>query len=215
MGLTLVPGCGSRSTTNTLPGAATSSLQTLARSLQGTLLLPGSPGFDSASAPWNLRYAGQKPAAVARCLNAVDVQTCIQWSVINQVPLVARSGGHSYAGYSLTPGLMIDVSPINQIQFDGASGLAVVGGGARNSDVYSVLRPPSVAITHGRCKAVGVAGLVLGGGIGFNMRAQGLTCDQLVETEIVTAAGEILTSMRIATPTSSGRVVAPGEVISA
>jgi FAD/FMN-containing dehydrogenase len=67
-----------------------------------------------------------------------------------------------------------------------------MGGGARNANVYAGLRPANRSITHGRCEGVGVAGLVLGGGIGFSQRRRGLTCDQLVETEIVTAAGERL-----------------------
>ena len=67
-----------------------------------------------------------------------------------------------------------------------------LSGGARNANVYAALRPLGRAITHGRCKGVGVAGLVLGGGIGFSQRLQGLACDQLVETEIVIASGELL-----------------------
>lgn len=65
-------------------------------------------------------------------------------------------------------------------------------GGARNADVYRALGPVNRALTHGRCKGVGVAGLVLGGGIGFSQRLRGLTCDQLIETEIVIASGELL-----------------------
>ena len=67
-----------------------------------------------------------------------------------------------------------------------------LGGGARNADVFTALRAGNHAITHGRCKGVGVAGLTLGGGIGFSQRLHGLTCDQLVETEIVIASGELL-----------------------
>jgi hypothetical protein len=193
LGASLVPwGCGSVDQSALgVPGF--SGWDLLARSLQGTLLFPGSKEFDRVSSPWNLRYLGKKPAAVARCLSSRDVQTCILWAQSQGVPLVARSGGHSYAGYSLTTGLMIDVSLMNQINFENSTGIARVGGGARNLDVYTALRAPSVSLTHGRCKAVGVAGLVLGGGIGFNMRARGLTCDQLVETEVVTAQGQILT----------------------
>jgi len=165
----------------------------LASALQGRLLRPGQPNFDSASAPWNLRYAGLKPAAVARCLSVEDVRASLLWATNHGVPLVARSGGHSYAGYSLTKGLMIDVSQMRALSLDANTGLVKVAGGARNATVYEALRAPSLAVTHGRCRQVGVAGLALGGGIGFNMRARGLTCDQLVETEIVLASGDILT----------------------
>jgi hypothetical protein len=155
-------------------------------------VLPGDPSFAGIAQPWNLRFAEILPSAIARCLSSADVATCLLWAQANQVPVVARSGGHSYAGYSTTTGLMIDVSPISQVQYDAGSGLAQVGGGARNKDVYASLRPAGTAVTHGRCGAVGVAGLVLGGGIGFNMRHQGLTCDQLVETEMVTVSGQTL-----------------------
>lgn len=193
-GLWLGAGCGSGTTTSA-PGLGElqAPLQALARSLQGPVLLPGAEGFSALVAPWNLRFASQIPAALARCASLADVQACLAWAQIYGVPLVTRSGGHSYAGFSLTPGLMLDVSLMNSVQLDPGTGLARVGGGARNGDVYAALRAPSVAITHGRCKAVGVGGLVLGGGIGFNMRLHGLTCDGLVETEMVTASGDVLT----------------------
>lgn len=192
LGLATIAGCGS-SPFDLPSGPVRLPFETLARALQGELLLPGMPNFDSVSAPWNLRYASQKPAAVARCISAQDIQAAIQWAIFNRVPLVCRSGGHSYSGFSLTPGLMIDVSQMNQLSLDPVTGLATLGAGARNRDVYAALRAPSVSITHGRCRGVGVAGLVLGGGIGFNMRLHGLTCDQLVETEIATAQGQLLT----------------------
>lgn len=165
----------------------------LARSLQGPLLRPGMPDFEQIAAPWNLRYASRMPGAIARCSSPADVQASLEWATSNHVPLVARSGGHSYAGYSTTPGLMIDVSPMNSVAFDPATGQATLGGGARNRDAYAAMRPLSVAVTHGRCKGVGVAGLVLGGGIGFNMRAHGLTCDQLLSTDVVLPTGELVT----------------------
>ncbi|MBI4469979.1 MAG: FAD-binding oxidoreductase [Acidobacteria bacterium] len=161
----------------------------LASALHGQLVRPGDMDYLRYASPWNLRYAGVLPGGIARCADTGDVQASLGWARKYDVPLVIRSGGHSYAGFSTTQGLMIDVSPMNRVSFDPSTGMATLGGGARNADVYANLRPPSVAVTHGRCKAVGVAGLVLGGGIGFNMRAHGLTCDQLVQTEMVLADG--------------------------
>jgi FAD/FMN-containing dehydrogenase len=113
----------------------------------------------------------------------------VLWAKANGMPLAIRSGGHSYAGYSTTSGLLIDVSSMNEVGAPDVEGRVRMGGGARNANVYAGLRPANRSITHGRCEGVGVAGLVLGGGIGFSQRRRGLTCDQLVETEIVTAAG--------------------------
>jgi FAD/FMN-containing dehydrogenase len=156
----------------------------------GALLRPGNPGYEDAARPNNLRYASVLPEGIARCTNAKDVAQSIDWCREYGVPLAPRSGGHNYAGYSTTTGLLIDVSPMTATSFDRATGILTVGGGAKNADVYAYLPQFNAAITHGRCKAVGVAGLVLGGGIGFNMRARGLTCDQLVESQIVTADGQ-------------------------
>lgn len=176
-----------------LPGSPTPAWNELAASLQGPLLMPGAPDFAAKARPWALQYASTLPQGIAQCLGEADVQACLQWAQAYKVPLVARSGGHSYAGYSTTTGLMVDVSAMNRVDIDGATGIARLGGGARNKHVYAACRPYGRAVTHGRCKDVGVAGLVLGGGIGFNMRAHGLTCDGLTETRIVLADGRALT----------------------
>lgn len=163
----------------------------LKRSLRGGLLLPGDPGFAMRAQPWALQYASRTPEAIATCANEDDVRTALGWAERHEVPLVARSGGHSYAGNSTTTGLMIDVAKINSVEIDPDSGVARLGGGARNRNVYAACRPFSRAVTHGRCKEVGVAGLVLGGGIGFNMRLHGLTCDGLTGTRVVLANGDV------------------------
>lgn len=164
----------------------------LASSMEGPLLMPGAPDFAMTARPWALQYASTVPQGIAQCLNESDVKACLKWAQHNQVPLVARSGGHSYAGYSTTTGLMIDVSKMCGVDIDSATGIATMGGGARNKHVYDACRPHNRAVTHGRCLDVGVAGLVLGGGIGFNMRAHGLTCDGLTATRIVLADGRAL-----------------------
>lgn len=165
----------------------------LAAKLQGSLLRPGMSSFVDLSTPWALQYASTVPQAIAQCRTEADVQTCIQWAKAHAMPLVARSGGHSYGGYSLTTGLMINVSALNSFSYDPNTGLATVGSGARNRTIFTECKPLNRAIPHGRCYEVGVAGLVLGGGIGFDMRLHGLTCDALRETRIVLADGRVLT----------------------
>jgi hypothetical protein len=139
-----------------------------------------------------LRFAQLLPAGIPRCTSPEDVRACLLWARSNDVPLAIRSGGHSYAGFSTTSGLMIDVSLMKEVGEVDPAGRVRMGGGARNANVYSALGPRNRALTHGRCKGVGVAGLVLGGGIGFSQRLRGLTCDQLIETEIVLPSGELL-----------------------
>lgn len=164
----------------------------LANSLSGPLLRPHDFDFAKYAAPYNLRYAHVQPRGIAICATSKDVATAILWCRELEVPFVARSGGHSYAGYSTTRGLLIDLSAMRSVYFDPATGTVLIGGGTRNRDLYDALEQRNAAITHGRCPAVGAAGFLLGGGIGFNMRANGLACDQLAASEIVTADGKIL-----------------------
>ncbi len=166
--------------------------RTLARSISGPVLRPGDPGFAELALPYNLRAASVLPAGIARCLNAPDVAEAIKWSRRYGFPLVARSGGHSSADFSVTRGLMIDTKLMNQAQFDGRTGVATIGGGCLNADVYRALRQNDATITHGRCPTVGAAGFLLGGGIGFNIRRLGVAVDSLVASQIVTADGEIV-----------------------
>jgi len=166
--------------------------QILSNQLNGTVLLPGTPGFDPYTIPYALQYGKTIPQAVVRCMSENDVIATVKWARENSITITTRSGGHSYAGYSSTNELLLDLSGMTDITLNSSTGLATVAGGARNRHVYSKFREANLAITHGRCKSVGIGGLVLGGGIGFNMRAHGLTCDQLVETRMVTAEGDVL-----------------------
>ena len=165
----------------------------LTRQLSGQVLRPGDPTFADVARPNNLRYAKTMPAGIARCRTSGDVAQAILWCREHDVPLAARSGGHSYAGFSTTRGLMIDVGSMNAAKFNPAEGTVTIDGGARNGDLYRALRPTNMTMTHGRCPTVGAAGFLLGGGIGFNMRAHGIGCDQLIATDIVTADGKLRT----------------------
>jgi FAD/FMN-containing dehydrogenase len=171
---------------------ATAKFDALSRRLPGSVLRPGAEGYTTFTAPWNLRWTGKRAVAqaVVRATSAADVASTIRWATETNTPMVARSGGHSYTGYSTTEGVVVDVSLMNGVKFDESTKRVTLGGGVRNRDAYASLKDVSRTITHGRCYGVGVAGLVLGGGIGFNMRRFGLTCDQLVSTEMVLANGE-------------------------
>jgi hypothetical protein len=116
------------------PVASTSALEDLRKRLDGTLMLPGDSGYLSASAAANGRYLDIRPLAVARCANESDIVTCITWCNENGVLPVGRGGGHSYAGYSTTTGLMIDIRRLNAVSVDKRRGTVTCGGAALKND---------------------------------------------------------------------------------
>ena len=141
----------------------------------------GTPVFDSL-------YDGIHPLAVAQPLDAEDVAAAVKWASKTGVHIVARSGGHSYGGYSTTSGVIVDVSRLKGVALD-RHGHAVIGAGARLIDVYDHLAQHGRTVPAGSCPTVGIAGLALGGGVGFASRKFGLTCDNLLEATIVLADG--------------------------
>ncbi|WP_172639104.1 FAD-binding oxidoreductase [Streptomyces tailanensis] len=140
--------------------------------------------------PDNLRYAHIEPAGIVACATPRDVQTAVRWAVDHGVPLAPRSGGHNYAGHSTTRGLLIHLRRMRAVTVSGERRLTV-GGGATNSDVYEA-RAANLYFPGGRCPGVGVAGLTLGGGLGFNDRKWGLSCDRLLSTDVVLADGSLV-----------------------
>lgn len=171
------------------------SLDDLAAQLDGWLLRPSDEAYATANYPSNARYGNVLPRAIAMCTSPRDVQNCIKWVRGEQDKRFAiRSGGHNYAGFSTTQGLLIDVKPINGIRLDRQGGTVTIGGGANNQNMADGLRRFPVAVPSGRCPTVGASGLVLGGGWGFSATHSGLTCDALVATDIVLADGTIVTA---------------------
>jgi FAD/FMN-containing dehydrogenase len=153
---------------------------------------PGGAAYGSAAQLFNPRFDGILPAAIAYCQSDSDVQRTIAFATAHAVPIAARSGGHSYAGYSTGTGIVCDVSRMAAVTVQGGSG-AMVGAGARLVDVYAATAPHGVAIPGGSCPTVGIAGLALGGGLGVVGRKFGLTSDNLAGLRVVTAAGDVLT----------------------
>lgn len=165
----------------------------LDRLVKGRVFLPGSPGFRVNSELFNLRYRDRKPAAVLSVANQDDVRDAIRWARDNEVEVVARSGGHSFAGYSVNDGLVLDLSRLALARADEATGLVTVGGGTRVGQIYDAVQPYEMAFATGTSPRVGIAGLSLGGGCAFASRKLGLTLDAMVETTMVTADGSVLT----------------------
>ena len=174
-----------------LADAAPVPLQRLARELDGDVVARGVAGYELARLPFNTRYDGRRPLAVAFCESADDVARCLRWARANGVHVAPRSGGHSYGGYSTTTGLLVDVSRIDRIAVDADGRHATIGAGARLFDVYAQLAARGRTIPAGSCPSVGIAGLALGGGVGFASRRLGTTSDNVVGVRIVTADGRI------------------------
>jgi hypothetical protein len=164
----------------------------LAMDLSGTLVRPGESAYSTARLLFDPRFDGQRPAGIAFVKSAHDVSTCLAFVRKFKIPFAARSGGHSYAGWSGSTGLIIDVSNLKTVAVSGTT--AVTGAGARLIDFYHALAAKGRAVPGGSCPTVGIAGLTLGGGIGVTARAHGLTCDSLESLQIVTANGAVLTA---------------------
>jgi len=156
-------------------------------SLTGRLVRPGQPGYLRDVELYDPRFDGARPRGIVYCATADDVARGLAFARAHDLALAARSGGHSYAGYSTSRGLVLDVTSMAGVRV--AAGRATVGAGARLIDVYSTLGALGVGLPAGSCPTVGIAGLTLGGGQGVLGRARGLTCDRLREVTLVTADG--------------------------
>lgn len=169
-------------------------LSALGRDMTGRLILPNQMGYSLASRPNNALYDDRRPIAVAMCADATDVSRCVKWARDTGTPFVIRSGGHNYAGFSTTNGLLIDVRAMHRVTLDLKNGLVTIEGGVNNEDMASALRSYSVAVPSGRCPTVGAAALCLGGGWGFAATHAGLTCDSLVSTDLIGANTQLITA---------------------
>jgi FAD/FMN-containing dehydrogenase len=163
----------------------------LALDLSGSLVRPGDAGYPTAKELFDPRFDSLHPAGVAYCRHPHDVATCLAFVRRYGVPVAARCGGHSYAGWSSTSGLIVDVTEMAGVSVSG--GTATVGAGTRLVDFYDGLSAYGRAVPGGSCPTVGIAGLTLGGGVGVVSRAYGLTCDNVQSLQIVTADGQVRT----------------------
>jgi FAD/FMN-containing dehydrogenase len=160
----------------------------LRRRLGDRLVLPQDTGYDRLRLPYNEVYAYRRPAAIARCVRQEDVQACLDFASHERVPVAARSGRHSYAGYSVPEnGLVVDLSAFDDVQVRGT--LVQAGPGTRLDGFYEAIGARGRSVPAGSCRSVGLGGLALGGGIGVTARKYGLTCDNLVSARIVTPDG--------------------------
>ena len=148
--------------------------------------------YSEARLTFNTRLS-RFPVAIVVCGNTTDVQNAVRWARQEDVPLRARSGGHSYEAWSTVDGgLVVDVSGLDAVVVDAQRREARVGAGTRLLDLYRRLWDHGLTLSAGTCPGVGIAGLTLGGGFGFLSREDGLTCDNLLAVDLVDADGALL-----------------------
>ena len=183
--LRFVPAAGARASVDPR-------IRKLEQALRGPVLTPGQASYNSLRVPFDTLYDTVHPLAIAQPLDPADVSKVVEWAHTTGVHIVARSGGHSYGGYSTTTGVVVDLSKLASVHVTG--GHAVAGPAARLGNIYNTLAQHGVAIPAGTCPTVGIGGHALGGGFGLASRAWGLASDNLVSVQIVTADGKTLTA---------------------
>jgi len=164
----------------------------LAGTLSGPVLEPGDPGYDDSRRIWN-GMIDRRPALIARCVDAADVVTAVNFARATGVVVSVRGGDHSAAGNAVCEGgMMIDLSLMKGLRVDPEARTARAEPGLRWAEFDAATQREGLATTGGTNSDTGVAGLTLGGGLGWLAGRYGLACDNLLEAEVVTADGQLL-----------------------
>lgn len=159
---------------------------------QGRLVTPADDAYDQARRVWN-GTIDKSPAVVASCTSVDDILAAIEFARDAGLVVAVRSGGHSFAGFSTCDaGILIDLSPMQAVQVDPDARVARCQAGATWAAFDAATHTHGLATTGGLVSTTGVAGLTLGGGIGWLTRRHGLACDNLLSVEMVTAAGGLV-----------------------
>jgi len=162
--------------------------------ISGNVLLAGDQGYDEARAIWNGMF-DKKPALITRCLNAGDVSQAVLFAKENQLTIAIKGGGHNSAGSAVVDdGMMIDLSLMQKVEVDPDKQIAKVEGGCLLGAVDEATQEHGLAVSAGIISHTGAGGLTLGGGFGWISRKYGLTIDNLLSVQVVTAEGKIVTA---------------------
>ncbi len=168
--------------------------------MRGPVLTAADAGYDAARRIWNAMI-DKRPALIARCAGAADVLEAVRFAAAHEVLVSVRGGGHNIAGTAVCDsGLMIDLSPMKGIHVDPVARTAWAQPGLLWQDFDHETQAFGLATTGGVVGETGIAGLTLGGGVGWLVRKHGLACDNLVAVDVVTADGQL----RRASPDENG-----------
>lgn len=169
-------------------------IKDLGTRLRGVVLKPGDDGYDSARRVYN-GSIDRHPAVIARCAGVDDIRHSLEFARRSAIPATVRAGGHNVAGRALNDGgLVIDLTAMRGIRVDPRNRTAYAQPGLRYRDFDSETQAFGLATTGGTVSETGIAGLTLGGGIGWLMRLHGMACDNLISADVVTSDGNFLTA---------------------
>src|SRR5918994_1173290 len=177
---------------STKGGTMTAAITMQIPGFSGDVIGPDRNGYDDVRAVWN-GTVDRRPRLIARCSGTGDVAAAVRFARDRGLEIAVRGGGHSGGGTAVgDDGIVIDLSAMRAVSVDPGERTALVQGGALWGDVDHETQAHGLATTGGIVGHTGVGGLCLGGGIGWLMRKHGLTVDNLVRAEVVTAEGDIV-----------------------
>jgi FAD/FMN-containing dehydrogenase len=163
-------------------------------SLRGELIQPNDEGYDDARKVWNGMF-DRKPAIIVRCVSTSDVVNAVDFARDKSLLISVKGGGHSVAGTAVCDdGMMIDLSLMRRVNVDKRNRTVRVDGGALLGDLDHETQVHGLAVSAGIVSHTGVGGLALGGGFGWISRKYGLSVDNLISAEVVTADGRLVTA---------------------
>jgi FAD/FMN-containing dehydrogenase len=173
-------------------GLDDAAIKDLRASLRGSLLQPADAGYDGARRIDNAMI-DRRPALIARCAGVADVLAAVRFARARDVLVSVRAGGHNVAGNAICDdGLVIDVSPMKGVRVDPAARTVRAEAGVTWGDLDAETQAFGLATTGGVISTTGIAGLTLGGGVGWLNGRFGLACDNLIAADVVTAAGHLV-----------------------
>jgi FAD/FMN-containing dehydrogenase len=181
-------------------GPSEAAVRALRGRLSGEVVGPGDAGYDRARRVWNARI-DRRPAVIVRPREPSEVVAAVEFARTNELPLAVRGGGHSPAGYgTVDGGLVVDLSNLKTLDVDPQRRVACAEAGLTWGEYNARTHAHGLATPGGDVAAVGIAGLTLGGGMGWLMRKHGMTIDNLLAVDIVTADGRLLTASETEQP---------------
>ena len=177
-------------------------IQKLRASLTGRLVLSSDATYDTARRVfWAHSGVDKRPSMIAQCAAPDDIARSVEFARQHSVPMAVRAGGHSFVGLgTCDDGLVVDVSPLKDIAIDPAQRTARVGAGVRAEELVRAAARHGLAPVLGECPGTGIAGLTLGGGVGWLSAKYGATCDNLLSATLVTPDGRTVVASETSSP---------------